>query len=193
MPVFSLLQPLKRDFQSNDVTSRSLQVTWGQVTSLTVTWLPPPASYSLVWSQTHSIRQFSAFYSHFQVTSGEITSLPVTSGHLRSRDVNSCHVTASSCGLRLCRKSNAQYTPVFGLQPLLVDFRSNEVTSGSLPVPWGNVTSFPITWLPPPASYSLVKSETHSIRQFSAFYSHFQVTFGQMTSLLSHFRSLEVS
>jgi len=41
----------------------------------------------------------------------------------------------------------------------------------------------------PPASYSLVKSEMYSIREFSAFYIHFQVTSGKMTSLLGHFRS----
>jgi len=40
-----------------------------------------------------SIREFSAFYSHFQVSSGQMTSLRVTSGHLRSRDIISCHVT----------------------------------------------------------------------------------------------------
>jgi len=38
-------------------------------------------------------------------------------------------------------------------------------------------------------SYSLVGSELYSIREFSAFYSHFQVTSGQMTSLPRHFRS----
>ena len=41
-------------------------------------------------------REFSAFYSHFQVTSGESTSLRVTCGHVRSRDVISYHVTATS-------------------------------------------------------------------------------------------------
>jgi len=46
----------------------------------------------------YSKRQLSAFYSHFQVTSGQMTSLP---SHFRSRDVISCHVTASSCELRL--------------------------------------------------------------------------------------------
>ena len=43
----------------------------------------------------YSICQFSGLYSHFQVTSGQMTPLPVTSGHLRSHDVISCHVTAS--------------------------------------------------------------------------------------------------
>jgi len=71
----------------------------------------------------YSIRQFSAFYSHFQVTSGQMTSLGITSGHLRSRDVISCHVTASSCELQHCRKWNVLYSPVFGLlQPLPGDF-----------------------------------------------------------------------
>jgi len=211
--------------------------------------MPPTASYSFVGSEMYSICLFSAFYSYFQVTSGQMTSLPglflspeitwrhflsrdclllratglqevkrtvyvsfrpstatsrwlpaksrrfwVTSGHLRSRDVISFHVTASSCELQSCRRWNVQETQVFGLlQPLSGDFRSNNVTSGSLPVTWGNVTSFPVTWLPPPASYSLVGSEMYSIRQFLAFYSHYQVTSGQMTSLLGHFRSPEVT
>jgi len=48
----------------------------------------------------YSIRQFSAFYSHFQVTSGEMTSLP---GHFRLPEVRdiSCHVTAYCCELQL--------------------------------------------------------------------------------------------
>jgi len=118
----------------------------------------------------------------------------VTSGHLRPRDVISCHVTASTCELQLCRKWNVQYMPVFGLpQPLPGDFRSNDVTSESLPVTSGHVTSFPVTWLPPPATYSLVGSEMYSIRQFSAFSSHFQMTFGQMSSLPGHVRSPEVT
>jgi len=220
-PVFGLLQPLPGDFPSNHVTFGSFPVTWSHVMSFSVTWLPPPASYSFVGSEMYSIRQFSA-YSHFQVTSGQMTSLPghfwspevtwchflsrdcfllqatallevkctvyasfrpftgtsrwlpvkwrhfrVTSGHLRSCDVISCHVNASSCELQPCRKRNVQYSPVFGLlHPLPGDFRSEDVTFGSLPVTWGHVTSFPVTWLPPPASYSLVGSEMYSIRQF---------------------------
>jgi len=105
----------------------SLPFTWGHVTWFSVMWLPPPASYSLVGSQTHSILQFSAFYSHFQVISGELMPPP-----------------------------GRFWSP-------------------------GHVTSFPVTWLPPSASYSLVRSQTHIIRQFSAFYSHFQVTSGQMS------------
>jgi len=53
--------------------------------------------------------------------------LSVTSGHLRSRDIIFCHVTASSCEPQLCKKWNVQYTQDFGLlQPLPGDFRSNE-------------------------------------------------------------------
>jgi len=88
----------------------------------------------------YNIRQLLCFYSHFQVTSGQMTSLAVTYGHLRSRDVISCHVTASWCELQPCRKWNVQYSPVFYLlQPLPGDVRSNDVTSGSLPVTWGHV------------------------------------------------------
>jgi len=135
-PVFGVLQPLPGDFRSNDVTSGSLMVTWGHTTSFLVTWLPPPASYSLVGSQMHRIRQCLAFYSQFQVTSGQITSVPVT---------------------------------------------------------WGHVTSFPVTCMPPPVSYRLVKSQMHSVREFAALYSHFQVSTGQMTSVAGHFRSPEVA
>jgi len=186
-PVFGLPQPLPGDFRSNDVTSKSLPVTWSNVTSFAVTW-PSPASNSLVGSQMHSTCQFSAFYSHFKVTSGKWRHFR----HLRSSDVISCHVT-TSCELQPCRKSNAQYTSVFGvLQWLAGDFQSNDVISGSLTVTRGHATSFLVTWLPPPAGYSLVGSQTHSICQFSAFYSHFQglpvkwlhfrVTYGHLRS-----------
>ena len=47
------------------------------------------------------------------------------------------------------------------LQPLIGDFRSNDVTSGSLPDTWGNVTSFPVTLLPSSASYSPVGAKTY--------------------------------
>jgi len=81
----------------------------------------------------------------------------VISGHVRSRDVISCHVTATTCELHHCRSLNAPKTRVVGLlQPPPYNFRSNDVTSGSFPGTWGHVTSFPVTWLPPPASYSPV-------------------------------------
>jgi len=191
--VFGLLQPLPGDFRANDVTFRSLVVTLGHVTSFPVTWLPPPARYSLVGSEMYSISQFSAFYRPFQVTSGQMTPLPGHFRQLRSRDVISCHVTASSRELQPCRKWNVQYTPVFGLPQMLPgNFQWNDVTSGSLTVTWGHVTSFPVTWLPPTASYSLVGSEVYSICEFSS-YSHFQATSGQMTSLQDYFRSPEVT
>jgi len=178
MAVFGLLQQLPGHFRSNDLTSRSLPVTWSHVTSFPVSWLPPPASYSLVRSQTHSTRHFwpstatSRWHPvklrHFRVTSGPLRSrdiischvtasssevepcrmsktvyasfrpstatsrwLPVrwrhfrgTCAHLRWRDIIYCNVTAFSCELQHCRKSNAQYMPVIDLQPLPGDFRS---------------------------------------------------------------------
>jgi len=140
--------------------------------------------YASFWLSTATSRWHPVKWRHFRITSG----------HLRLRDIISCHVSASSCGLQAGRKWNVRYTPVFGLlQPLPGDFRSNDATSGSPPVTWGHVTSFPVTWLPPRASYSLVGSEMYSIRQLSVFYSHFQVTSGQMTSLSVHFRSPEVT
>jgi len=116
----------------------------------------------------------------------------VTSDHLRSRNVISCHVTASSCELQPCRKWNVQYTRVFDLQPLQVDFRSNDVTSESFPITWGNVTSFSVTWLPPPASDSLVQDEMYNMWEFLTFYRNFQYASRLMTSLHGHFWSPEV-
>jgi len=114
---------------------RSLRIMLGHVTSFTVTWLPPSVSYSLVGAEAHPKREFSAFYSHFQVTFGQMTSLPVTSGHVRSRDVICCHLNATSCKLLLCSSWNLHKMQVFGLlEPLPGDFRSNDVTSRSLPV-----------------------------------------------------------
>ena len=76
-----------------------------------------------------------AFYSHFQATSGQMTSLPGHFRHVGSHVVISCHVTATSCELQPCRSSNVPKTLLIGLlQPLPCDFRSNDVTSGSLPV-----------------------------------------------------------
>jgi len=114
----------------------------------------------------------------------------VTSGHLRSRDVISCHVIASSCELQPCRKWNVQYMSVFGL---LSNF---QVTSGQMTSLPGHLRSRDVISCHVTASsckLSLVGSEISSIRQFSTFYSHFQVTSGQMTSLEDHFLSPEVT
>jgi len=160
--VFGLLQPLPGDFRSNDVTSESLPVTWGHVTSYPVTWLPLPARYSLVGSQMHSIRKFSIFYIHFQVTSGQMSSLP---SHFRSSELTWRHFPSRDClflQAKPCRKINAQYTPVFGLpQPLPGGFRWNDATSGSLPVTWSHLKSrdaISCMWLSFSASNSLVGS-----------------------------------
>jgi len=145
-PVFGLLQPVPGDFWSNDVSSGSLPVTWGHVTSFPVMWLPPPTSCSLLGSEMYSICQYSAFYGHFQVTSGEWRHFLGSSGHLKSHDVISRHVTASPCQLQPCRQWNVRYTPAFGLlQSIPGDFLSNDVTSGSLTVTSGHVMSIPVT------------------------------------------------
>jgi len=57
---------------------------------------------------------------------------------------------------------------------------------------WSLVTSFPLTWLPPPASYIAVGAETYPKREFSTFYSDFLVTSGEITSLPHHFRSRDI-
>jgi len=150
MPVFGILHPLPSDFQSNDVTFEWLPITWGHATSFPASWLSPNVSYSLVGSEMYLIRQFSVFYTHFHVFPGQWRHFRVTSSHLRSLDVISCHVTASYCELQPWRKWNVQYTTVFSLlHALKGDVRWNDVTSGSLPVTWGYVTSFLATWLPP--------------------------------------------
>jgi len=118
----------------------------------------------------------------------------VTSGRARSRDVISCHVTATSCELQPCRSSNVNKTRVFRLlEPHPGNFRWNHGTSESLPVALGHVTSFPAMWLPPPASYSSVGAQTYKKHQFSAFYSHFQVSSVEMMPLPSHLRSRQVT
>jgi len=97
MPVFGPLQTLPGDFRWNDVTSRSLPVTSGHVTSFPVTWLPPPTSYSLVGSEKYSIWPFSALYNNFQVSYCQMTSLP---GHFPSPEVMLHHLLSGVCFLR---------------------------------------------------------------------------------------------
>jgi len=145
---FRFLQPLPGDFRWNDITSGSLPVTWSHVTSSPVTWLPTSASYSLVRSERYSVATFRLSTASSKWLPFKWRHFRVTCGYQRSRDVISRHVTAFSCKLQPCRKWNVQYTPVFGLpQRLPGDLRSNDVTSGSLPVTWGHVTSLPVTWL----------------------------------------------
>jgi len=212
------------------------------VTSFPVTLLPPPASYSSVEAQTQNpsvplstvtSRWLPVKRRDFQVASGRARSRDVISCHMTatscsspnkqnpsfslstatsrwppvkwrhfrgtcsrawSRDVIYCHVTATSCELQPCRSSNALKTRVFGLfLPLPGDFRWNDVTCELLPAAPGHDTSFPVTWLPPPVSYSPVRAQMYTKSQFTAFYCHFQVTCGAMTSLLGHFRPHQVT
>jgi len=93
--VFCLLQPLPGDFWSN-VTIGSLPVTWDHMTSFSVTWMLPPASCCCAGAQTYTKREFLAFYSNFQVTSGKMTSLP---GHFRSREGSWHHFLSRDCNL----------------------------------------------------------------------------------------------
>ena len=94
---------------------------------------PPPASYSPVGGQTYTKPEFSAFYSHLQVTRGQMKALLGHFRSVRSCYVIFCHVTAISCELQPCScRSNINKTGVFRLlQPLPGDFRQN-VTSGRL-------------------------------------------------------------
>ena len=104
--------------------------------------------------------------------------------------VISCHVIATYCKLQPCRRSSVPTIRVFGVpQPLPGDFRSIDVITGWLPVTWGHVISFPVTWLPPPASYGTKRVQRYSEREFSAFCS-FEVSSSQMTSFPGDFRSV---
>jgi len=130
MPVFGNLQPLPGDFRSNDVTSGSLPVTRGHVTWFPVTCLPSPASYSLVGSEMYNICQVRPSPASSRWLPFKWCHFRVTSGNLRSRDVISCHVTASSCELQPCRMWNVQYIPV-------------SVLYSHFQVPSGQMTSLP--------------------------------------------------
>ena len=79
---------------------------------------------------------FSAFNSHFQVTSSQMTSLP---GHLRSCEVISCHVNPSSCELQPCFCSNVP-KPEFQ-----AFYRHFQVNSNEIIVTYRHVTSFSVT------------------------------------------------
>jgi len=156
------LQAFYRYFQVTSGQTTSLLVTWGHVTSFPVTWQPPPTSYSPVRSQTYPKLDLQAFYGTSRWLPLKWRHVRVTSGHVKSSDVISSHVTATSCELQPCRSSNAPKAWLIGLlQPLPGDFQSNHVTCGSLPVTRDYVTSFPVTWQPPPASYCPVKAQTY--------------------------------
>jgi len=133
----------------------------GHVMSFPVMSLPPPANYSPVGAQTSQNLTYRPFRGTPRWLPVKQCNFQVTSGHVRSRDVISCHVTATPCGLQPRRSSNIPKTWLTGLvQPLAGYFLSNDVTSGSLLVTRACVTSFPVTWLPSPASYSPVGTQT---------------------------------
>jgi len=84
----------------------------------------------------HLKPDLSASYSHFLLTSGQMTSLP---GHFRSREVTWGHLlsrNATTSELQPCRSRNAPRAWLVPLQPLLGDFRprrhfrSRDVTRG---------------------------------------------------------------
>jgi len=182
------------------VTSRWLQVKWryfrvtsGQLRSHDVISCHATASSCELQPCRKWNVQYTQVFCLLQPLPGDFRSNDVTSGSLV---ITWGHVTASPLELQPCRKWNVQYTPVLGLpRKLPGDFRWNDVTFNSLLDTWGHVTSFPITWLPPSANYSLVGNEMYSVREFSAFYSHFQVTSGQMSHFwvtFGHLKSCDV-
>jgi len=189
-----LLPPLPVDFESNDVTCGPLPVMWGHVTSSAVTWRPPPASFSPVGAKTYPKHDLYAFYSHFKVTSGQMTSLL---GHFRPRQVTWRHFLSRDFRL-VC------YSPVKSQTYQKSPYTPSAATSRWLPVKWRhflvtfghvrarNFTSCEVTTtsceLKP-----LKKLKCTQKLDLYAFYSHFHVTSSQMTSLLGHFRSREIT
>ena len=76
-------------------------------------------------------------------------------------------MTATSCEYQPCRSSNVPKTSLEGLlQALPGDFRSDDVTSGYLPVASGDVMSFPATSLPTSPSYSPLGAQTSTKLDF---------------------------
>jgi len=138
--------------------------------SFPVTWLPPPASDRLVGSEMYSIRVLLAFYNLFHVTSGQMTSLPVTWGPMTSFPITWVPPPASytlvKSEMHIVRKFLTYYTH---LKVTFSQMTSLAGQTGHL----SDVTSFPVTWLPAPAVYSVVGSEMYSVREFLAFYSLF--------------------
>jgi len=141
----------------------------------------------------YSIREFLALYSLFQVTSNQIKSLlgqfwspEITWGHFLSRDCLFLRATD-------LRKWNEQYTRVFDfLQPLSGDFRSNDVTPGHS----GHLRSHDIISCHVTASFCKLQPCRKWKGQYTRvfyFYSHFQVTSNQMTSLSGHLRYHEIT
>jgi len=228
-------------FQVNSNQMTSLPVTWGHVTSFSVTWQSPTASYSPVRAQStqnSTYRPSTAIsmwlpvkwryfrvaghvrspdischvtvacelqpcrcsnvtktrHTHFlQPIPGDFRSNDVTSRHFPSREVTWRHflyVIATSCELQPCRSSNAAKTQLMRLlQPLPGDFVSNDVTSVSFPVMWGHMTSFPVTWRPPSASFSPEELK----RTQNLNYTPSTATSRWLPMKWRHFRSCEVT
>jgi len=164
-------------------TSETFPVMWGYGMSFPVTWPPPAASYSPVEAQTYPKVNLYAFYSHFQGTSGQMTSLL---GHFRSRDGHLLRVSALS---KIKPTENSTYTPTATSSWLPVKWRHFRVTFGNMRS--RDVISCHVTAtsceLQPCKSSNVPKS------RLIGFYTHFQATSGQMTSLPGHFRSREVT
>jgi len=127
------------------------------------------------------------------VTSSQMTSLP---GHFRSCevcDVISCHVTVTSRELQSCRSSNVPKTRLIDLlHPLIGDFQSNDVTSGT----YGHVRSCDVISrhitatsrkLPPSRSSNVPKSRLIGLPQ------PLPGDFRGNDVLSDHFRSHEVT
>jgi len=149
------------------------------MTSFLVAWRPPSASYSPIKLQTYPKLDLCAFTATSKWLPVKWRHFRITGCHVRSRDILSCHVTATSCELQPCKGSKVHKTRLVRLpQPLQGEFRWCDVTPGTLPVMWGHIMSFPVTWWPPPASYSPLWAQTYAKLDLCAFYSHIQMTSG---------------
>jgi len=123
-PVFGFLLLIPGDFQSNYVTSKSLN---SNLRSRDMISRHVTASFC----ELQPCRKSNVPHVSFRLSTATSRWLPlkwrnfrVTFGHLRSCHVISCHVTAFSCELQPCRRWNVRYMPIFGVpQPLPGNFR----------------------------------------------------------------------
>jgi len=181
-------------FRPSTSTSRShpvklrhfqvLPITSNHVTSFRVTRVPFPAHYSLVNPETHHNRDF---FGLLQALPGDFRSNNVTSGTF----LVTSHLVASFPVTRV--PSSATYSAVGPDMHSRPEFSAFYPTSKWLAAKWrhfrvtsGHFWSHDVTsWHVTATACELLPLRNWQApkHKFSDFYSHFQVTSGQMTSL----------
>jgi len=125
-------------------------------------WFPvtglPPVSYSPVGAQTYPKLDLYAFYSYFQVNSCQMTSLQA---HFRSCEVMWCHFLPRDSHLVRVSHVGAQMYPNLTYRPSTATSRWLSVKLRHFRDTSGHVTSFPVTWMPPPVSSSPAGAQTY--------------------------------